>query len=113
VNPGASPGTIAIGTSSQDYTQQSAGVLNIEIGGTAAGVQYDQVTVADLATLAGTLNLSLINGYEPNLGDTFTIMTFNSRSGTFSTVNGLTIGNGKQFQIGYNAKNIVLTVVAQ
>src|SRR6185369_10537384 len=83
-----------------------------EIGGLTVGTDYDRAAITGAATLAGTLNISLINGFEPNIGDTFTIMTFGSRSGDFATVNGTTIPNGKAFQKTVNATSVVLAVVA-
>ena len=38
--------------------------------------------------LDGTLDISLIGGFDPNIGDSFQVMTFGSRSGNFVTVNG-------------------------
>jgi hypothetical protein len=58
------------------------------------------------------LDIALINGYQPNLGDTFAVLTCGSRTGTFATVSGLVIGNGKQFQVNYGAQGVTLSVVA-
>ena len=101
VSPGASPGILNItGT----YTQTSTGALNIEIGGLTAGSQFDQLAISGLATLNGTLNISLINGFTPSPGDTFQIMTFASRSGGFSAT---TAPPGLTVQA--NATNVTLT----
>jgi hypothetical protein len=42
VNPGAPIGLLTI---NDNYVQQASGILNIEIGGTTAGTQYDKLTV--------------------------------------------------------------------
>jgi len=47
VAPGASPGTLTI---SGDYVQASNGALNIQIGGTAPGTQYDRLLVSGSVT---------------------------------------------------------------
>jgi hypothetical protein len=94
VSPGNSPGILTVANSS--YTQTGAGVLAIEIGGTNAGAQYDQLALNN-ASLNGTLNVSLINGFNPSLGDNYTIVTtpfYTGISGTFSTLNGLHATNG-------------------
>src|SRR5207253_6719188 len=62
VAPGLSPGILTI---SGNYTQNAGGSLNIEIGGLTVGTQYDQLVVTGNATLAGTLNATLINGFTP------------------------------------------------
>lgn len=94
-----------------NYTQTPQGVLNIEIGGLAAGTNFDQLTIGQMASLNGTLNIRLINNFVPSLGDTFVIMTFGSRSGNFATINGLNIGNGLRFDVILNNNDITLTVV--
>jgi hypothetical protein len=45
------------------------------------------------------LNIALVNGFTPALNDRFRFMTFASRSGFFSTQNGLNIGGGLAFQV--------------
>jgi fibronectin-binding autotransporter adhesin len=104
----ASPGKLSINGS---YTQNSTGALNIAIGGLTAGIQYGQVAVTNGVSLNGTLNLTLINGFLPNIGDNFVIMTGSAISGTFATVNGLSINSGEHFAIAYNPANVTLTVV--
>jgi len=39
--------------------------LNIELGGTTAGTQYDRLRVSGTATLASALNVTLANGFTP------------------------------------------------
>ena len=48
--------------------------------------------LSNTATLGGALDIVLINGYRPNLGDTFSVLTCGSRTGTFATINGLING---------------------
>lgn len=86
VAPGASPGTLTItGT----CTQTTNGILNIELGGTSVGTGFDRLAVSGAATLGGTLNVVLTDGFVPAVGNTFPIMTYASRSGDFATKNGL------------------------
>ncbi len=109
--PVVTAGTISIGTSTAgNYTQSSAGAFNVKIGGTGAG-QFDSVTLTGTATLAGALNVSLINPFSPALGNTFTILTASAVSGTFSSTNlpGLSAGLG--WKVTYTATTVVLSVV--
>src|SRR5207249_3696212 len=55
-------GTLAV---AGNYTQTSGGALNVEVGGLAAGAQFDQLAIDGAATLAGTLNVGLINSFAP------------------------------------------------
>jgi hypothetical protein len=108
LSPGLSPGQL---NESGAYTQGASGAFNVEIGGLTVATEYDRAAITGAATLAGTLSINLINAYEPNVGDTFTIMTFGSHSGDFTTVTGTSIPNGKMFQKNTNATNVVLQVV--
>jgi len=94
------------------YTQNSGGSLNIQIGGLTVGTQYSQLAVANGVSLHGTLNIKLINSFVPAIGNTFTILTASAVSGTFATVNGLSINSGEHFTIKYNPTNVTLTVVS-
>jgi hypothetical protein len=96
-----SPGTLTI---VGDYTQTSGGVLVIEIGGPNPGTDFDQLNITGQASLDGTLTVNLINGFQPESGDSFTIMTFGSASGTFATIN----GDGPSFTPVFNADDLIL-----
>jgi len=92
----------------KEFEQASVGTLKVGIAGLAS---FDSYPVTGTATLDGTLDINLKGGYEPALGNTFEIMTFASRVGTFNTVDGLAIGNGKKFDVVYNAGDVTLEVV--
>jgi hypothetical protein len=82
--PGNSPGTTVI---TGHYTQQSGGTLAIELAGTARGSQFDGVDIGGDLDLAGTLNVTLIDGYSPELGDHFDILDWGgTQTGTFDTL---------------------------
>jgi hypothetical protein len=93
------------------------------IGGTVAN-QFGHLTATRAAhstplrlpaTLRGTLNLNVVNGFSPAIGNTLQVMTFGSRTGQFATVNGLVIGNGNQFSPVNSPSapwNLTLNVVA-
>ncbi len=87
VQPGTSPGTMTI-ESPDDYQQSSTGTLAIQIGGATPGTQYDELAVGGAAALDGTLDVHLINGFVPKVGDTFQILTCASLSGAFSGLTG-------------------------
>ena len=44
------------------------------------------------------------------MGDTFTIIPYGSKSGTFTTTNFPALSDGKQWKITYNATSVVLSV---
>jgi hypothetical protein len=93
------------------YTQNAAGALAIDIGGTTAGTQFDQLTITGAASLNGTLNLDLINGFVPTMTETFDIINFASLTGTFATVNGTMINSNEHFGVVYGATSVTLDVL--
>jgi hypothetical protein len=77
-----------------NYTQTATGALDIDIGGTTAGSQYDQLAVSGTAALGGTLNVATIGTFAPAFGNTFQVLTFGSSSGNFATYIGPSLASG-------------------
>lgn len=106
VQPGFSPGILNVdGTYSQ-----SAGTLDIEIGGTTAGTQHDQLAVTGAATLGGTLALDTFGTFTPSDGDSFVVMTFASRTGTFASETWADLDPSLGFTVQYNPTNVTVVV---
>ncbi len=100
-------GTLRV-TGSLAYSTGSA--LAIQIGGTAPGTGHGRMEVTNTATLTGALAISLAPGYDPDVGDTFLVHTWSSRSGTFDSITGLDIGNQKTLVPSYQSNGLLLTV---
>jgi hypothetical protein len=98
-------GVLSIGG---NYTQSADGTLNLHLAGTAVGSQYDQLQVHGAAVLDGTLNVTLVNGFTPANGNTFRILTFNSRSGDFAAMNLPDPGNGLVLNPMYDGSGLTL-----
>jgi hypothetical protein len=64
--------------------------------------------VTGLATLDGTLNVSLVNGFLPNLDDRFQVLLFGSHIGNFSAENGLDVGGGLRLDPQFDAGSLTL-----
>jgi hypothetical protein len=81
VTPGASPavaefgGNVSLGANAD---------LVIELGGLAIGSEHDALDVTGLLSLDGTLEVSLISGFSPTLGDSFDILDWGTLDGEFS-----------------------------
>jgi hypothetical protein len=84
VDLGSAAGVLTV---NGNYTQTATGTLTLEVGGVAAGTLFDQLDVRDGAALTGTLNVSLVNGFNPLAGQVFDAVHFGSESGGFATVN--------------------------
>jgi hypothetical protein len=67
----------AAGAASVDRFQNTTqGTWSVSIGGHTQGSQHDVLIVSGgTASLGGTLDVSLINSFQPQLNDQFTILT--------------------------------------
>lgn len=104
VSPGNSAGIITV---DGDYTQQADGVLEIQLGGTTPSL-FDRLIVTGAASMAGTLNVSLIDGFEPEVGDSFFILPYGSRLGGYSSLN---LPEGYRWGIDYGYSGLTLTIL--
>ncbi len=100
LSPGYSPGILNfIGL--EDFTNS---IIAIEVNGkTTAGADYDQLNVTGIATLGGTLALSV--NYAPANGDQITILSATAISGTFSTVTDLP----PNWYVNYTPVSVILS----
>jgi len=108
VFPGASPGALTI-AGGNNYQQAATGTLVMDLGGKSAGTQYSQLAVAGTASLAGTLSLRLVNGFIPQPGDTFQLLTCAARAGTFDNISGPQPA-GTVWAPQYTGTNVTLTL---
>src|SRR5262249_36346838 len=76
------------------------------------GVDYDRLAVSGSATLAGTLNVTLLDPYLPAVSNTFRVLTYASFTGGFGTLNGLVISTNLLLQATYQSVGLDL-VAAQ
>jgi hypothetical protein len=109
VRPGDPTGLLYV---SGAYNQSATGVLEIELGGYEAGVDADQLEVGQAATLAGTLRIALVDGFRPATGDSFTIMTYASRSGTFDPVELIGFPPEAEVDVQFGSTAAVLHIVS-
>jgi len=106
---GASVGTTTI---TGDYTMANLSdtTVEIELVGAATG-QFDQVVVTGTATLGGTLDVLLVNGYTPQAGDRRAILVAGRRAGRFEHVNLPPLSSSLAWDIEYLATGVELRVV--
>ncbi len=99
-------GSIQFGTTAQ---------LEIELGGTLQGTEYDFVNAFDDLSLDGDLNITLIDGFENSIlnSDSFTILSAGTLTGTFDGVaDGDTIATTDgfgTFTVNYVGNDVVLS----
>ena len=109
VSPGFSPASVNYGG---NVSLDSTARLNIQLGGTTVGSQYDKLNVAGQLSLDGELNVSLINNFHPKTGDTFDVLDWHSLSGTFTDVVLPTLGGRIVWNSSQLYTNGSLSVVA-
>jgi hypothetical protein len=112
-NLGGSVDPGAIGAAGQltidgDYSQLDGGTLEIDLAGTTPVTQYDRLAVGRNAFLDGTLEVGLL-GFTPSVGAAFTILT--AGDGVFGQFENLLLPAGFQWNVAYNANNVVLSVL--
>jgi hypothetical protein len=109
LRPGSANGNLVGSlTLNGNYDQLSSGSISLKIGGLVAGPGFDQFNVSGTMTLAGALNVALVNGFSPADGDEFEILTFGSRSGDLTAMNGLVLPGNQILYPTYGAGNLVL-----
>jgi len=108
-DPGGSPAAVDMGNAAF----VACAALIVELGGLTPGGEHDQLNVANLVKLAGELQIELIGGFTPSLGDSFVIMTYGDHSGQFDSVVGIDLGDGLSLELSYGANALtILTVPA-
>ena len=107
------PGVAGILTVTGNYSDPQA-FLDIQIGGPTPGTQFSQLNVLGDASLGGTLDVSLINGFTPYNGEQFVILTSTGLSGTFT--DGVIHDGNITFTVAYSptgfTNDVLLTVTA-
>ena len=103
--PGNSPGRLSVdGT----FVQTADGTLNIELGGTVPGDEYDQLVVDGTVDLAGTLSVTLLDGFDPSPGSSFEVVTGSSIVDSGIVLRGR---DAELFRMTVGASSVVLEVV--
>lgn len=116
-------GVLAPGTSPGCLTSSGLGAggdFEVELGGTTACTEYDQMIVNGVVSITGTLVTSLINDFKPSKDQVFTIINNDSNdavSGTF-----VDLAEGATFEVdgyvlrvsyvGGDGNDVTLTVVS-
>ncbi len=98
-----------------DFPMSGTSVLNTEISGTSPGNgtrDHGQLNISGVATLDGTLNVTIWNGFTPALGDSFKIVTYASHMGSFDTANTPVLGGGLNWQVNATATGVTLVIIA-
>jgi T5SS/PEP-CTERM-associated repeat protein len=105
VAPGTSPGTLSI---DGDYEQLSAGTLAIELG----PASFNQLQITGAATLSGTLEVTVLDGFAPSGEQFLPILTATVVNNPPFVTELLPTIPGVTFDVLYNATAVVLHITA-
>lgn len=86
--------------------------VRLDIGGTVPGAQHDQIQVQDVAELGGALQVALSAGFVPQAGQSFAVMTYESRLGEFDQVQLPALPAGLEWDVQYGDNELRLGVSA-
>jgi RNA polymerase sigma factor (sigma-70 family) len=94
-SPGNSPAAVHV-----DYaTLDSGNTLTMELAGLMPGNQYDQLIIDHHLALGGNLDVELLYGFTPHLGNSFTLLN-GDFSGRFSGITLPGLGDGLRWNTG-------------
>jgi hypothetical protein len=106
VGPGDSAGELTI---DGDYLPDCDGALVIELGGYTPVTEHDVLAVTGDAVLGGTLGLVLLSPFDPQIGDSFEIITAGNVIDRFECLDAPLPG-GNHFAITYGADLVTVAV---
>ncbi len=92
------------------YAPSPASQLRVALGGQVAGTQFSQLNLGGAAALAGTLNVSLANGFSPTNGSSFAIMNYGSLTTQFSAQQLPALSFGRTWKLDYGPRVLTLRV---
>src|ERR1017187_1960813 len=87
----ADTGTIAF---QEGYSGNSSANLVISVGGALPGSGYSRISFSTPLSFDGTFTVSTRNGYLPNPGATFQVLSYPSATNSFTCLSGLDLGGG-------------------
>jgi hypothetical protein len=99
-----------------NFSQAADGSFEVNLGSLSF---FDSMDVVGNLALNGTLRVSSLGGYNPVLGDSFVIITFDDGvadasdlTGTFSTLVAIGFHPSVEFGVSYFDHSVVLNVIA-
>jgi len=102
LSPGASAGIFMVDSLALD----AGSTTLMELAGTTAGNgsgYHDQVLVSGMLSLGGTLELALLDGFEPEVGDSFVLFEYGSLDPTQNAFEALSIPFAGEFSVNYGS----------
>jgi hypothetical protein len=95
-----------------NFSQSDTGVFGVELGGLVQADEFDVLNITGTARLNGTLEVELIDGFVPDVGNMFQILTAGSVVGEFESVIPFDGGNLFDLDVSvvYSATDVVVRI---
>lgn len=106
--PGDNIGTFSV---TGNYPEEPTSFLKIDLGGYSAGTEHDRLNVSGVASLSGALNINFVNGFTPTVGDSFLVLTYGSRTGSFSSIVDSSIVSGAEWDTIYTNNGLYIKLI--
>jgi hypothetical protein len=107
--PGNGATSLGILTINGNYDQLGSGGFVDALGGLGVGTDYSQLVVNGEVSLDGLLEVVLFPGFTPAVGDSFTLMTYDSETGAFDNFE-LPQLTDESWRVTYGANDLTLSV---
>jgi T5SS/PEP-CTERM-associated repeat protein len=92
------------------YVQDHDGSMIVEAGGTVAGQDYGVLQVSQVAFLDGELRLAFDASYTPSVGDSFHVLEYGLRAGSFSSITASGLPANLDLSASYGTSELTITV---
>jgi len=102
--PGTSVGELTV---TGNMHMQDNHTLQIEIGGLQSVDQHDLLSIEGSLELNGGLSIDFINYFEPIVGDSFSVLSYYDRIGTFDLFEGI---DTTRVGVWYRDESVVLVI---
>lgn len=97
-----------------DLHHGAGGLIALEIGGTdntdLSDPQHDQLAVSGSVSLAGDLQLILVDGFTPSRGQAFELLAASDVTGEFSGLAGAGVTEELEFRLVYESDRVLAVV---
>ncbi|MHC5111151.1 MAG: hypothetical protein ACYTHJ_14875 [Planctomycetota bacterium] len=104
ISPGNSIGTMTV---TGDLLLEEDAVFAVELSGLTPETEHDQLFVGGTATLDGNLVIDLVNGYVPEIGDSFVILVSTALAGDPFSVTG-----PGEWDVNYQNNGVTITLIS-
>ncbi len=96
-----------------NYQQFGIGTFYAELGGTVAGLNYDQLAITGNAALDGTMDVVMPGGNAFAVGSTFFLLTYSSETGAFSMIDLPALDGGEVWNYAYEPTDFKLWITPE